>query len=108
MGAIRSLEILLETDKVSGEAVHHVLDALWSDERIEGLGWTRSSVRKVTAQRIQGEVPTEAVWDGICQHEIRRNGPGRDLEIVIGVSPATETRFGIRVKDRRRIKVVSI
>ena len=45
MGTFSILEKVLETNKVSGETVHHILDALGSDESVEGLGYARSSIR---------------------------------------------------------------
>lgn len=44
VGAITTLEKFLETDKVTWEAVHHILDTLASEECLERFGYGRGSI----------------------------------------------------------------
>jgi len=71
----------METDKITGKSINHALYTLGNKGHIPRIGGGRSSISEA-AKWDQGEVPTDAVRNGIRPYEIRSKCSCRDLEVV--------------------------
>lgn len=81
VGAIDAFEKRVETEEVTGKSINHAIDTLGSKGRIPRIGGERTSICEA-AEWDQGEVPADAVRNGIRPYEIRSKCPCRDLEVV--------------------------
>jgi len=108
MSTITTFEKLLEADEVAWEAVHHSFHAFWGEERVERFGYGWSSVSESTSTRRRGVVPADPVWGGIRSFEVESEASGCDLVVVLRITPSTESRFGVRIKEGRSREVGNV
>lgn len=108
MRTIATFEKLLEADEVAWEAIHHSFDTFRSEKCVERFGYGWRSVSETAATRHNSVVPTDAVRDRIRSFKVGSKAPRCDLVVVLRITPPTEPRFGVRIKEGRSREVGNV
>jgi len=107
--SIDALKVCVETDEITDESTDHVFDVL----RYHGV--VGSVVEQAVGggpedrvpERIEGEVSAD-VMGGRVDPNLVFEPSGGDLEVVIGITPATEPRLVVVVPDAGVVDVMSV
>jgi len=92
MGTSWALEQGVESLKVTDESVDQIIPLLRGEVVPEWKGSSRSTITEgISDIGVIGVVPADFVGNRVCKIEAIGESTGVDLEIIIGVTPSTET-----------------
>lgn len=111
---LRTFEISLETSEVAEETVQQEVVISCGETSVDQNRWIDGRGQRIVReligyirQGLESELPPNTMRTGVHPHDVLE-ASCRDLNIVIGISPASEPTFLIVVEHRRMLGVKCI